>query len=374
MICKKCKKEIPDDSLFCLYCGRKQKDDPRKELRRANGTGSVVKASGRRRKIWMVRVSKTTNGVLERKTIGYYEKKSEALAVLDKYLTKGLPELNGILLKDIYELWKNEHFEKLTKSSKDNYMAAWKYFEPIKSRPIQELTKIHYQSIIDNAKENKSRSTCEKIKQLCSQLCKYAIENDLIDKNYAEFLTLPNQKESTRDKYTDDEIYTVWKHTDDDKTAKIILVLLFTGLRIDELFSMPKENVYLYGPHKYMIGGKKTKAGKNRIIPLHPYIVPIMCEWMDSPGKYLLCNSNGGKYNPSNFRNRMYYPFLEAHNIRKLPPHCTRHTFASICVKYGINAHVLKAVMGHSKYETVADIYTHVDMQQMFDEITKISI
>ena len=52
------------------------------------------------------------------------------------------------------------------------------------------------------------------------------------------------------------------------------MVLLYTGMRIDELLSMRCENVHL--KEHYMQGGEKTEAGKNRIIPILDPIYKII--------------------------------------------------------------------------------------------------
>lgn len=41
MICVKCKKEIPENSLFCNYCGKKQKAVNSGKHNRSHGTGTI---------------------------------------------------------------------------------------------------------------------------------------------------------------------------------------------------------------------------------------------------------------------------------------------------------------------------------------------
>ncbi len=43
MDCIKCKKGIPEDALFCPYCGKKQMQE-KKKRKRANGQGMAVQA------------------------------------------------------------------------------------------------------------------------------------------------------------------------------------------------------------------------------------------------------------------------------------------------------------------------------------------
>ena len=68
---KRCSTELSEHMKYCFACGKKQKQEPRKTVKRSNGTGSAYKLSGRRRKPWVAAKA----GVV----IGYYETKTEAL-------------------------------------------------------------------------------------------------------------------------------------------------------------------------------------------------------------------------------------------------------------------------------------------------------
>ena len=64
MICKKCKAAIPDGSLFCNYCGKKQTSTVRKSRthKRATGTGTITKDSRNKTRPYIVRTPSTATG------------------------------------------------------------------------------------------------------------------------------------------------------------------------------------------------------------------------------------------------------------------------------------------------------------------------
>ena len=113
--------------------------------------------------------------------------------------------------------------------------------------------------------------------------------------------------------------------------AKLTLMLIYTGMRIGEMFSLP-----LSGYHEtYVIGGEKTEAGRNRIIPIRPEGRAYFAEIAARADGDLLISGYDGQKVAENFRKRDYYPMLEQLGIEKKPPHATRHTFASWAVSAG---------------------------------------
>ena len=76
-VCKKCQAELPEGAVYCPVCGRRQTPDVRKALKRANGTGTVYKLQGRRRRPWVA--------AKNRVPLGYYSTKTEALEALEAF-------------------------------------------------------------------------------------------------------------------------------------------------------------------------------------------------------------------------------------------------------------------------------------------------
>ena len=72
VLCIKCKQEIPDISVYCMFCGKKQVSTsaaPVKKARNPNGTGTVFK----RGRTWSARVRVYRHGefVMERTKGGF---------------------------------------------------------------------------------------------------------------------------------------------------------------------------------------------------------------------------------------------------------------------------------------------------------------
>ena len=264
MICvnKKCMTELAEGSVFCHICGKRQEQEPKKHIKRANGSGTVYKLSGRRRRPWVAAKS----GVI----IGYYEKKSDAQDAVNALASKPLTERYNMTFKDVYEAWKKEHFREL-KSDKgvEQYETAYKHFAALHDKKFRDLRKDDYQDEIDKLiNKGRSHSTTNKLKQLAGQMSKWAVREEIITTNYAQFIKLQENVKKEKEIFTTAEINKLWKSNDD--AAKIVLMLIYTGMRIGELFSLEVANVHT----KYCIGGEKTEAGKNRIIPIPPEVRP----------------------------------------------------------------------------------------------------
>ena len=130
MNCRKCHKEIPDKSKFCLYCGVTQNVNQNTKGR-GNGTGSVYK----RGKTWMaIRTIKfTVDGDMKKHRIsvskGGFKTKKEALEYLPTLFSAKAEVKKSVRWKDLYDMWFPTH--RAGKSTMDCYASAEKYFEPI---------------------------------------------------------------------------------------------------------------------------------------------------------------------------------------------------------------------------------------------------
>ena len=354
MNCIKCGKEIPADAPFCCWCGKKQITEPRKALKRPNGTGTVYKLSGKRSRPWAAAKNKTI--------IGYYARKTDALEVLARLSGRDVTERYNMTFADVFAGWKQEHYRSIGKKGIESYEQAYKIFTSLSGRKFRELRTDDFQYIIDS-RTGKSRATLAKEKQLITQLSQWAIRQEIITTNFASFVQLPSERKKEKEIFTNAEISALEK--DGSDAAKIVLMLIYTGMRISELFELPLSSWH----ETYVVGGEKTEAGRNRIIPIRPEGRRYFSELAENADGPLLISGYSGQRIAANFRKRDYYPLLERLKIQKKTPHATRHTYASWAVEHGVKPEILQKVMGHANYTTTADIYVHADTDTLISAV-----
>lgn len=354
MECIKCKKEIPAGSVFCCWCGKKQEAAPRKALKRANGTGTVYKLQGRRTRPWVAAKGKTI--------IGYFGKKTAALEALARLQGRSIDEIYNWTFKQVYVAWKDEHFRDIGVKGTESYERAYDVFEPLHDRRFRELRTADYQSIMDKYRD-KSHSLLSKFKQLATQMSQWGIRQELITTNFASFIKLPENVKKEKEIFSKEDIQKL--ESDGSQAAKLTLMMVYTGMRIGELFGLRTENVH----ETYVIGGEKTEAGRNRIIPIRSEGRKYFAEFKQRAKGDLLISGYDGQKLIANFRNRDFYPLLERLGISKKTPHATRHTFASWAVANNIKPELLQKMLGHADYSTTANIYEHFDIDQLVNAI-----
>jgi integrase len=240
---------------------------------------------------------------------------------------------------------------------------------------MRDITTTTIQPLADSEiAKGRSRSTQEKIRSIYSLLCQRAMELDIIDRNYAQFLSLSEQKTVKRDVFTEDEINLVLTDAAVNETSKIIAIFLYTGFRLQELLDMPMSGVDTQ--RWVFIGGEKTEAGKNRIVPILSVIRPLVQYFYERATGDLFLSGYDGNINRNSFRKRDYYPTLERLGIRtaqrRMNPHSCRYTLATRGHSLGIDNDTLSKILGHADFDVTSDIYIQADIGKLHQEMAKL--
>lgn len=336
-------------------------------MRNPNGYGSVHKLSGNRRNPYRVRITKgwTDEGKQIYENIGYFASRSEALIALAKYNESpyNLKD-KDLTFTELYDKWLESKEDSFTQGNINFYRSAY-----INAPKLHDMTFKHIRAddINKAIKEcSKGDGTKRKIKILCSQLFKYAMENDIVVKDYSKFVTFKKEDdEKEKNPFTIEEIRHVLSSSRIDYRYDVVAILLFTGMRINELLKMTNDKVYL--DKGYMQGGSKTRAGKNRIIPISNHIRHIIERLYDADNDYLITTPKGKQLVYSTFNTWWIKTELIAHTI-----HETRHTFISLCDSARLNPIAIKKIVGHASTDITEKVYTHKAIEELRLELNKL--
>lgn len=123
-----------------------------------------------------------------------------------------------------------------------------------------------------------------------------------------------------------------------------------------------------------MIGGVKTECGKNRIIPLHETIIPILSELITDDARILYPRKSEVRAY-SNYNTKIFKPLMQKLGMQHhTDPYDTRHTFATLAKIAKMDLYSTKKIMGHSCNDLTNGVYTHEPLEFMLKEINKIKI
>lgn len=343
-----------------------------KYMKNPNGYGSVVKLSGNRRKPYWIRktVGWNEKGYPIYSTIGYAKTREEGNIILAEYNRNPWNvDATKITLQELFNLWLEKKCVKLGVSNQNSLKSAYNYINKLSDMKYVEIKAYQMQDCIDSC--GKSYSMQSAIKNLWAHLDKFALELDITSKNYSSLLVSDPIPQTSRERFSDDEIKTVWKlykeyskgkHFDNLPIEWIdtVLIFLYSAFRISELLSLKTENVNL--DNLTFKGGTKTAAGKNRIVPIHSAILPIIKNRYDFNSEYFI-NINGKPISPSSYR-LIWKSLMHYMKINKTPHEC-RHTFESILDSNGANRKCIDLMMGHASKDVGNRIYNHKTLEEL---------
>lgn len=332
-------------------------------MRNPNGYGSVHKLSGNRRKPWRVRVTKgwTDDNKQVFTNLGYYSTRNEAMIALAEY-NKNPWDMDNqeLTFEELYEAWKTKFENILTDKNLKGYNFAYQHCSTLYKVVFKNIRTPQLQKIIDDC--NLSLSSLNRIRILFSQLYKYAIENDIVVKNYSQFIILPKEEiKEERIPFAWHEINELWNNK--NYYADVALMLLFSGMRVNELLSIKNKNVHL--EEGYIVGGSKTKAGRDRVIPISKHVQHLFKKWYNPDNELLMT-----KWNKQTIKYSALQPIWRR-NINH-PIHDTRHTFISLADEAELNPISLKRIVGHASTSITERVYTHKSIESLKDAIHKL--
>lgn len=388
--CIECGHTVSDKAVSCPNCGYpvttattllpipvEEVENPKPRTRKKhkklpNGYGSIKKLSGNRRKPYAAYPPtsgfKLNGSPITMPALGYYDDWYKAFDALREY-NKNPRDLSNdnLTYEDVYNMFfKSKYIDNqkrvFSTSTIMSSKAAFKNTQVLHKRIFKTLRKADLQSIVDQCPLK--HASLELIVNLYRQMYKFALENDIVDKDYSQFVTIniPDDDEGGVP-FSPEELKVLWNCAD-NATVQMILIMIYSGFRISAFKTM-----HINLDERYFKGGVKTAASKDRIVPIHPAIYNFVTTLFPQD------------FNAQYFRIKCFYPtlmslgILTSSNGIKHTPHDCRHTFSWLCDTYGVDTTSKHMLMGHSLGSDVeATVYGHRNIEQLRAEVEKIKI
>lgn len=402
--CSECNNQISDKALFCPHCGlpmgegkiaTPNKPKRRKRVRLPNGFGQISKLGNpnyRKPYRVMIPAGKDEKGRSKAKLLkpnAYFATYNEAYAALTEYWNRPKNEKN-IKVGELYEMWKADRYRNYSeKVIHARYDFPWKYCTPVYDMNIRDVRASHikycmYENKISSERKGERAASSvmrEKIKLIFNMLFDYAVENEYADKNYARImkgeLTPDEKKNQAHLSFSEEELDRIRKSKGKNIYIDLLLIQCYSGWRPSEVLRLTTADVNL--PKGSMTGGMKTENGKNREVPIHPYIADLIKGYYDEAvvcGRDLLFVTSSWKraisYNTyqANFKNIKEELNLDpAHSL-----HDGRKTFITLAKNAGMDEFAIKKIVGHSTNDLTERVYTERKFEWLASEMKKIVV
>ena len=397
--------------------------------RRANGEGSYSK---RKNGLWQIAVTVHTSNGLSKRLYHYAKSKQDCRKWLEEIQAKeqigNTSEWSETtLLIDWLIEWRASYCLAQRQSTLDSYddnikrIAASKIASiPLKKLTTQALQEYAIELLDHGRLDGKGGLSPKSIKNLFNmihQALKQAVGNNMLNRNPADFIKLPQVKRKQPDVLSVEEVKKLLVTCRNDRYYAILAVLVWTGVRLGEALSLrrsdfhyaPADDVYFisirhslsrvrnpnYDPtlpdsltnRKTMLRLSDTKTvNGNRDIPLLPEVTEILKQhfaeqdilitklpeyYSDDP--FIADNGiNGGFSDPSVFRRWLKHKAEQAGIDKRCYPHLLRHGFGAMSAQNALDQKHIADLLGHSSTDFSSRVYQRTDISSKAKALAKL--
>lgn len=310
---------------------------------------------------------------------------------------------NDIIFIDyIYDYIKSKEKE-LSPNVYQSYMECWKIMEKHfgNKLKLKDVTYHHiedYYDYLKNTRKNKN-ITIKHHAVILSPALRLAYRDDLIVKNPYEFMPKIKKEKSKMQYYNKEELEKLFEVTDKSPLKLIVRVAAYYGFRRSELVGLKWDAIdfknkmitikhkVLHVNNKFYLSDTLKTTASHRTLPLLPEIESLLVERKEEIEKnkelfkksynykydeYVFVDDIGDLINPDIISNR-FRTLLRKNNLKHIRFHDLRHSCASLLVASKVPMKNIQEWLGHSNFNTTADVYSHLDYSSKYESANALS-
>ena len=324
-------------------------------MRQANGTGSIFKLAGNRRKPYAVMVTVRTEYdeasdtyKLKRKYLGYFASQKEARQCLAEYNASNISaDAYSLTLDDIWKLARVKRLQSVGSERAGKIEGNYQnHIFRFSNMIFREMKADDVQRIID---ECPSLTIKRELKGILHSCYEYAIKNDIIQKDYSDYIEIESYSPKIQRNVISDKVRDL-EAAPPCLLGDIVLILLYTGCRSREILA--KTTIFDLESKTITIPEAKNRTSK-RTIPIHDRILEVVERYAATPNRPV--------------HNTLYLWTTE----RGFTPHDCRHTFATRAHECRLDDLTIQKLLGHSPETITQSVYTHITIEDMRRELSK---
>ena len=265
---------------------------------------------------------------------------------------------------------------------------------------LNSIRPIQVQEYINQAAQKYSPETIKKDFTILSFIFQQAVNNGLCQKNpILSTIRIPKVKRATKTAFTQEEYETAYEFAKQHRNGLSIMVLMETGISRSELLGLKWKDIdignrvihirqglvsYQNSDNNAWITAESALKNdyRRRDVPLIDEDLIRRLEQKAQSNatceigvsEYVFGSPLGKPYQPNNWRNRIYVPFMNdlvnAHpELPMLSPHELRHTRATLWLAQGISPLMVAKLLGHSDVRMLAKVYDHTTVDTLRNAI-----
>ncbi len=254
----------------------------------------------------------------------------------------------------------------------------------IGQKTVADITPMEIQTVL-NHQQGKSKTQINEVYQALRFIFRHAVENNLRKDDPTTYLQKPSGTYNPRRALTEEERKAVLAVAKTDRRYYFYLLMLLCGCRPSEAAACTGYDIDTVDDvHVLHIKGTKTLFS-DRFVPIPDELYKLIKR---TPKKaFIACTRDGNKITNydrlwrsfkrqlniymgcKTYRNQLIPPYPLAED---LVPYCFRHEYCSDLARKGIDIRTAQKLMGHSNIELTANIYTHVDTNDIIKAAEKL--